>query len=96
MCAPRPYLGADRASWESYDATCLIRAGAQAPPLLVDQGLDDEFLADQLLPQNLVDACAARGVALEYREQAGYDHSYHFISTFIGEHIAWHARHLKS
>ena len=90
------YLGADRASWESYDATCLIRAGAQAPPLLVDQGLDDEFLADQLLPQNLVDACAARGVALEYREQAGYDHSYHFISTFIGDHIAWHARHLKS
>ncbi len=90
------YLGADRASWESYDATCLIRAGAQAPPLLVDQGLDDEFLADQLLPQNLVDACAANGVVLEYREQAGYDHSYHFISTFIGDHIAWHARHLKS
>lgn len=89
------YIGSDRRSWESYDSTCLIESGAAAPPLLIDQGTDDEFLADQLHPQNLVAACHARGVQIEYREQAGYDHSYHFIGSFIGEHIAWHAAHLS-
>ncbi|MEM7379059.1 MAG: S-formylglutathione hydrolase [Pseudomonadota bacterium] len=89
------YLGSDRASWEAYDATCLVQSGAEAPPLMVDQGMDDEFLADQLHPHHLVAACDAQGVSLTYREQPGYDHSYHFIGTFIGEHIAWHARHLN-
>lgn len=89
------YIGSDRRSWESYDSTCLIESGAAAPPLLIDQGTDDEFLADQLHPQNLVAACHARGVQIEYREQVGYDHSYHFIGSFIGEHIAWHAGHLS-
>lgn len=89
------YLGPDRGAWSEYDATALIRSGVSAPPLLVDQGMDDEFLADQLYPQNLVAACEERGVSLEYREQQGYDHSYHFIGSFIGEHIAWHAGHLK-
>ena len=90
------YLGSDRAAWEAYDATCLVRSGAKAPPLLVDQGMDDEFLADQLHPLHLVSACEDQDVALEYREQVGYDHSYHFIGTFIGEHIAWHAKHLRA
>lgn len=89
------YLGSDKSAWAAYDASELIKAGASAPPLLIDQGLDDEFLADQLYPQNLQAACAAAGVALEYREQDGYDHSYHFIGTFIGEHLTWHAEHLK-
>ena len=90
------YLGSDKAQWAEYDATALVAAGAKAPPLLIDQGLDDEFLAGQLYPQNLQAACAAQGVTLEYREQDGYDHSYHFIGTFIGEHMAWHAKHLKA
>ncbi|MEM9601426.1 MAG: S-formylglutathione hydrolase [Pseudomonadota bacterium] len=89
------YLGSDRAGWQAYDATCLVQSGAAAPPLMIDQGMDDEFLADQLHPARLVAACEAQGVPLTYREQPGYDHSYHFIGTFIGEHIAWHARHLK-
>ncbi len=89
------YLGEDRATWPGYDATALVAGGAEAPPLLIDQGLDDEFLADQLYPQNFQAACNDKGVALEYRGQEGYDHSYHFISSFIGDHLAWHARHLK-
>lgn len=84
------YLGDDRRHWEAWDATCLIEAGAEAPPMLIDQGTGDEFLAEQLYPQNLQAACEARGVPLTLRLQPGYDHSYHFIATFIGEHIGWH------
>jgi S-formylglutathione hydrolase len=65
-------------------------------PLLVDQGEADEFLATQLHPELLREACAAAGHPLTLRLQAGYDHSYYFISSFIGEHIAWHARHLHA
>ncbi len=89
------YLGSDRGAWEAHDATCLIRAGSPVPPLLVDQGTADEFLAEQLHPQALLEACRARGVALEFRWQPGYDHSYHFVGSFIGEHLAWHARQLR-
>ena len=89
------YLGDDREAWKAYDATCLIEAGAQPVPLLIDQGSADEFLADQLYPKNLEAACRARNFPLTLRIQEGYDHSYHFISTFIGEHLAWHARALK-
>jgi S-formylglutathione hydrolase len=90
------YLGDDREAWKAYDATCLIEAGgAQPVPLLIDQGSADEFLADQLYPKNLEAACKARNFPLTLRMQEGYDHSYHFISTFIGEHLAWHARALK-
>jgi S-formylglutathione hydrolase len=89
------YLGDDREAWKAYDATCLIEAGAQPVPLLIDQGSADEFLADQLYPKNLEAACRARNFPLTLRMQEGYDHSYHFISTFIGEHLAWHARALK-
>ncbi|WP_018950042.1 S-formylglutathione hydrolase [Thioalkalivibrio sp. ALMg11] len=86
------YLGDDRKAWEEFDATCLVNAGAPLPPALIDQGTADEFLAEQLFPQNLQAACAARKIPLELRMQEGYDHSYHFIATFIGEHLAFHAR----
>lgn len=89
------YLGEDRSAWEAYDATCLIRAGAELPPMLVDQGTADEFLAEQLHPEALREACAGRGVDLKLRMQPEYDHSYHFVGSFIGEHIAWHATYLK-
>jgi len=90
------YLGDDTSAWEAWDATCLVQAGAIPPPLLIDQGTADEFLAEQLYPHNLQAACEARNVPLTFRLQPGYDHSYHFIATFIGEHIAWHAAALHS
>ena len=90
------YLGNDRKVWEAYDATCLVEAGAEAIPLLIDQGTADEFLPEQLYPQNLEKACAARNLPLRLRMQEGYDHSYHFIATFIGEHLAYHADALRS
>ena len=89
------YLGDNKAEWEAYDATCLVRSGAQGLPMLIDQGTADEFLAEQLFPQNLQAACAEQGLPLTLRRQEGYDHSYHFIASFIGEHLAWHAGHLK-
>jgi S-formylglutathione hydrolase len=89
------YLGDDRETWKAYDATCLIETGAQAVPLLIDQGSADEFLTDQLYPKNLEAVCTARNFPLTLRLQEDYDHSYHFISTFIGEHLAWHAKALN-
>jgi len=88
------YLGERREDWEAWDATCLIEAGAQPVPLLVDQGTADEFLPDQLHPRNLEAACTKRNVPLTLRWQEGYDHSYHFIASFIGDHLAWHAQAL--
>lgn len=85
------YLGGNQNNWEAYDATCLVKAGAQQIPLLIDQGTGDEFLADQLYPQNLQAACNEQKFPITLRFQEGYDHSYHFIATFIGEHLAWHA-----
>ena len=85
------YLGNDREAWKAYDATELISAGAAQIPLLIDQGTDDEFLAEQLYPQDLQAVCERNGFPLTLRMQAGYDHSYHFIASFIGEHLAYHA-----
>jgi S-formylglutathione hydrolase len=85
------YLGEDRTAWVAYDATRLIEAGATLPPALIDHGTGDEFLAEQLFPQNLQAACAEHGQALTLRMQPDYDHSYHFIASFIGEHLAFHA-----
>lgn len=88
------YLGPDRSAWADHDASLLV---ADAPPgleLLVDQGLADEFLAAQLKPALLVAACAGAGVSLDLRERAGYDHSYYYIASFIGEHLDWHAERL--
>jgi len=88
------YLGNDREAWQAYDATALIKAGAAEIPLFIDHGTSDEFLADQLYPQDLEAACRKTDFPLTLRMQEGYDHSYHFIATFIGEHLAYHAKAL--
>ena len=88
------YLGPDRAAWRQYDACALIEDGARADALLVDQGDADTFLENQLKPQLLQQACAAADVPLTLRLQPGYDHSYYFISTFIEDHLRWHAERL--
>ncbi|MDD4965973.1 S-formylglutathione hydrolase [Halothiobacillus sp.] len=90
------YLGDDRQTWTAYDATELVKSGSTLIPLLIDQGTDDEFLAEQLFPQDLQTAYAARGGNITLRMQPGYDHSYHFIASFIGEHLAYHAKALKA
>ncbi len=89
------YLGDDQQSWKAYDATELVSNGAAKIPLLIDQGSADEFLPDQLYPKALVDACEAADFPITLRMQEGYDHSYHFIASFIGEHIAYHAKALS-
>ncbi len=89
------YLGAGRAAWRAYDAVALIEEGARLPDLLVDQGDADAFLAEQLKPQLLEAACRDAGIPLTLRMQPGYDHSYYFISTFMADHIAWHASRLR-
>ena len=88
------YLGDDRAAWRSHDAVALIDDGARIGELLVDQGGADNFLGEQLQPDALVRACAKAGIALDYRLHPGYDHSYHFISTFMERHLRWHAERL--
>jgi S-formylglutathione hydrolase len=89
------YLGDDTAAWQQYDTIELIRNGAGKMPLLVDQGGADEFLDNQLRPELLEQACRDAGFELTLRRQPGYDHSYFFIASFIGEHIAYHARALQ-
>lgn len=90
------YLGDDRSAWSEYDAVALIESGAKPAALLVDQGEADNFLEEQLQTHRLVDACRDAGVDADIRFQPGYDHSYFFISTFMAEHVGWHARHLKA
>lgn len=85
------YLGEDRATWAGHDAVRLIADGARMPPLLVDQGLEDQFLATQLRPERLEEACAAAGQPLQLRRHAGYDHGYFFIASFIADHLDHHA-----
>ena len=89
------YLGQDRGHWRAYDSVALIQDGARLPDLLVDQGSDDNFLDTQLKTHLLVEQCAAVGQPATIRMQPGYDHSYYFISTFMGEHLTWHADRLK-
>ncbi|KQS04362.1 S-formylglutathione hydrolase [Sphingomonas sp. Leaf357] len=89
------YLGPDRHAWRAYDACALIEDGARVPQLLVDQGDADQFLTDQLKPELLRAACDAAGIDLTLRMQPGYDHSYYFISTFMADHVKWHAERLK-
>ncbi|MBR9764444.1 MAG: S-formylglutathione hydrolase [Rhodobacteraceae bacterium] len=90
------YIGADRAAWRAYDACALIEDGARVPDLLVDQGDADGFVENQLKPELLVQTCEAAGQPLTLRMQEGYDHSYYFISTFMGDHLDWHAARLKA
>ena len=88
------YLGDNEAEWRKHDAVALIEDGARLPDLLVDVGTADPFLAQELRPELLEQACAAAGQPLTLRMQPGYDHSYYFISTFMADHLRWHARHL--
>lgn len=89
------YLGDNENDWKAYDATELVLAGAEKIPLLIDHGTGDEFLAAQLFPQDLIDACKKMDFPIDLRMQDDYDHSYHFIASFIGEHLAYHAKALK-
>jgi S-formylglutathione hydrolase len=89
------YLGEDRSNWAAWDAVELVQRATERLPLLVDQGDADEFLAGQLQPQRLQAACAAAGHPLTLRLQPGYDHSYYFIASFLGEHFAHHAQALR-
>ncbi len=91
------YLGADKSGWASHDATALMTGLPSAPypgGILIDQGLADKFLAEQLHPHLFEAACASVGQPLTLRRHEGYDHGYYFISTFIGDHLAHHARAL--
>ena len=89
------YLGDDREAWKAWDACDLVKRASGKLPLLVDQGGDDEFLDSQLRPQLLQAAAVAAGHPLQLRMRPGYDHSYYFIASFIGEHIAHHAAALR-
>ena len=88
------YLGADEAAWREHDAVALIEAGRRLPDLLVDVGGDDTFLERELKPELLEAACQQTGQPLTLRRQPGYDHSYYFISTFMADHLRWHAARL--
>ncbi len=88
------YLGNDRDDWRQYDSCELIRQAAHHLPILVDQGKADDFLDSQLKPHLLADAAQQAGYPLDVRYQQGYDHSYFFISSFIGDHLRFHARYL--
>jgi S-formylglutathione hydrolase len=88
------YLGDDRAAWRKHDAVALIEDGARVRELLVDVGDADSFLEKELRPDLLERACADAGIPLTLRRQPGYDHSYYFISTFMADHLRWHADRL--
>lgn len=90
------YLGDDRSHWQPYDTVALIHACHCPPPLLVDQGEADEFLAPQLKPEWLQDACRVAGVELTLNLRTGFDHSYYFIASFIGEHLKFHTQHMNA
>ncbi|MDF0545217.1 S-formylglutathione hydrolase [Sphingobium sp. H39-3-25] len=88
------YLGDNPAAWRKHDAVALIEDGARIDALLVDQGEADQFLEEQLRPQLLQDACRSAGIDLSLGIRPGYDHSYYFISTFMSDHLRWHAARL--
>jgi S-formylglutathione hydrolase len=93
------YLGADRQTWEAYDASALMRACKTAPfpgGILIDQGLADKFLTEQLHPHLFERACASASQPLTLRRHAGYDHGYYFISTFVEDHLRHHATQLNA
>jgi S-formylglutathione hydrolase len=90
------YLGLDKVKWREYDACALIEDGARIPELLVDQGRADNFLDEQLKTHLLDEACREADMPATIRLHEGYDHSYFFVSSFIDEHIAWHAQRLKA
>ena len=90
------YLGGDEAEWKAHDATALVQAGRRLPEPLIDIGEADPFLERELKPELFEAACRAAGQPLTLRRHAGYDHSYYFISTFMADHLRWHAERLTS
>jgi S-formylglutathione hydrolase len=90
------YLGDDKQAWRNYDTVALIEDGAKFSEFLVDYGDADQFLTEQLKPELLHAACEKAGIGLTLRAQHGYDHSYYFISTFMADHLRWHAERLKA
>jgi S-formylglutathione hydrolase len=90
------YLGSNKDTWRAYDTVALIEDGAKFKDLLVDVGDADQFLTEQLRPELLKAACEKARIPLTLRRQPGYDHSYYFISTFMGDHLRWHAERLKA
>jgi len=89
------YLGENRDAWRKHDAVALIEHGARVDEILVDVGTADPFIEKELRPELLERACAEAGIPLTLRMQPGYDHSYYFISTFMAEHLRWHAERLR-
>jgi len=85
------YLGSDPETWRAYDASELVLTAQYNRPILIDQGMEDKFLSNQLLPELFEEACAKVGQTLSLRMQAGYDHSYYFIATFMEDHIRHHS-----
>jgi S-formylglutathione hydrolase len=94
--ALKGYLGDNESAWRKHDAVALIEDGARYSELLVDYGDADTFLAEQLRPELLKSACEKANIPLTLRRQPGYDHSYYFISTFMADHLRWHAARLKA
>ncbi|MFK7927748.1 MAG: S-formylglutathione hydrolase [Myxococcota bacterium] len=90
------YLGPDRAAWAAYDAASLVASAPERLPMLIDQGGADNFLPTQLHADRFLAACQEAGHTVNYRLQPGYDHSYYFIASFMGEHVAHHAAALLS
>jgi len=90
------YLGSNKEAWRTHDTVALIEDGAKFREFLVDVGDADQFLTEQLRPELLKAACEKAGIPLTLRRQPGYDHSYYFISTFMGDHLRWHAERLKA
>lgn len=88
------YLGENRKSWEAYDPVCLILQGKKIPEIFIDQGLNDPFYEEQLHTRSFEDVCSEMNINTSIRYHAGYDHSYYFISSLIGEHIAYHTSKL--
>ena len=89
------YLGEDKKQWQQYDATELIQQTTNTKPILIDQGSSDEYLETQLMPNKFITLAKDNNSTLTYRLQPEYDHSYYFISTFIADHIEFHANHLN-
>ena len=89
------YLGDDHTAWRKHDAVALIEDGARIDGLLVDVGTSDNFLEKELRPELLERACADAGIPLRLNLRDGYDHSYYFISTFMADHLRWHAERLR-
>jgi S-formylglutathione hydrolase len=87
------YLGADKRRWQAYDACHLLRESQDQLPMLVDQGIADQFLDEQLRPETLVAAAVSRDYPLQMRQHEGYDHSYYFIASFIEDHLRFHAQY---